>query len=156
VVVQGLAGRLPNIDATPWCTVDERLIDMKKILGAAALVLLFSVPALAQYKPPSGPVTYSGGGGGGGALSGGSTGSRLPNYAPAQFATAAASGSDSTFAPSTFLTFDQAVAEGKAEALAVHKSLAEVAAENNARAKAKAKYAFVQDTSGRVVTTPQQ
>jgi hypothetical protein len=131
---------------------------MKKVLGAAVLVMLFSVPALAQARTTgsTAPNTTSSGGGGGVSLSGGGGyGNKLPSYPRASFATTAASGGDSSFAPSTFLSFDQAVAEGKAVASTVQKTLGEVAAENNATAKAKAKYEFVQDANGRVVPTQQ-
>lgn len=132
---------------------------MKKLLGATALVMVFSVPALAQNNrgASSAPTPYAGGGGGSGSLGagGGAYGNRLPSYPAARFATSTASG-DASFAPSSFLPFDQAVAEGNAEAANVQKPVGQVAAENNAAPRAKAKYAFVQDVNGKVVPTAQQ
>jgi len=132
---------------------------MKKTLGIIAMGLLFSVPAYAQGKSggfaatagggPNGFPSSSGGGGiGGGGIGGGSR-ANLSAYPSARFATASLSG-DSSFAPSSFLTFEQAVEVGKAE-LAPQKSLAQVATENIAAAKAKSRVEFVQDNGGNVV-----
>jgi hypothetical protein len=133
---------------------------MKKLLGIAGFVLLSCVPAHGQSNKGTGvggssPLGVSSGGGGGigGGVNGG--GARLPNYPSAHFSTSAISGGDPSFAPSTFLTFEQAIAEGRAES-ANQKSLAEVATENSATPKAKAKFAFVQDAQGKVVPVPQQ
>jgi hypothetical protein len=135
---------------------------MKKLLGVATFVLLFSMPAHAQNR--GGGVSAGGGGNapsssGGGGVGGsgiGSNGSRLAIYPRATFDVSAVSGSDPSFAPSTFLSFEQAVAEGKAINAANHKSVAETAAENTAARKAKAKVTFVQDGNGKVVPTAQQ
>jgi hypothetical protein len=130
---------------------------MKKILGIAAFVLVFSVPAHGQASKgvgSSAPMVANGGGGTSGSLSG-TSGARLPAYPAAKLATAAVSGGDPSYSPSTFLTFEQAIAEGKAEA-ANQKSLAQAAAENSTTPKTKAKFAFVQDARGNVVPAPQQ
>jgi hypothetical protein len=135
---------------------------MKKFLGVTAFVLLFSIPAHAQTR--GGGVSAGGGGNspsssGGGGIGGGSIGgnvSRLSIYPRATFDVSAVSGSDPSFAPSTFLSFEQAVAEGKAINAANQKSLAEAAAENSAAQKAKAKFAFVQDANGKVVPAARQ
>lgn len=129
---------------------------MKRLLGIAAFVLVFCLPAHGQSsKVGAAPssVATSGGGGIGSAVNG--TGARLPNYPSAHFSTSAVSGGDPSYAPSTFLTFEQAIAEGRAES-ANQKSLAEAATENNATPKAKAKFAFVQNAQGKVVPVPQQ
>lgn len=133
---------------------------MKRLIGLAAFAALLSVSAQAQTKAPSvsgsSPITggsYSGGGGSGG-LGSGSSG-RLPSYPPAQFRVNAVSGTQEAFSPSTFLTYDQAIAAGKA-ALASTKTLAEIAAENSSAQKAKAKVAFVQDAHGNIIAVPQQ
>jgi hypothetical protein len=135
---------------------------MKKGFGIAALVLLSAIQAHGQAtnKGPAvgGGATASSTSGGGGIGGGGATssGSRLPSYPRAQFAMSAFSGGDPSYAPSTFLTFDQAVAEGRAKVDIEHKSLGQVAAENGAAAKAKAKFTFMQDNRGNVVPAPQQ
>jgi hypothetical protein len=136
---------------------------MKKLVGVAALVLLFSIPAHAQAKGGSvgssstnaGGSGGSGGGIGGGSL-GGTNGARLPSYPRASFDVSAASGGDPSFAPSTFLSFDQAVAQGKAILAANQKSLAQIAAENSTAPKTKAKFSFVQDADGNVVPAAQR
>lgn len=134
---------------------------MKKLLGVAAIVLLFSIPAHAQGRgtsvgsAPSASANGGGSGGGAGDVGGG-TSARLPTYPRATFDVTAVSGGDPSFAPSSFLSFEQAVAEGKAINDADRKSLAQVAAENNAALKTKAKFSFVQDGNGKVVPTAQQ
>lgn len=130
---------------------------MKKLLGVGVFVFMFSIPAHAQAKGGgvsvggggNAPTTSGGAGMGGGGIGGNS--SRLPAYPRATFDVSAVSGSDTSFAPSTFLSFEQAVAEGKAITEANHKSVAEIAAENSATQKAKAKFTFVQDANGKVV-----
>jgi len=133
---------------------------MKKILGIIAMGLIFSVPAYAQGRG-GGFNTTAGGGpngfpntnGGAGAIGGGSVGgesrANLPLYPRARFATTTISG-DSSFAPSSFLTFEQAVEVGRVE-LTPRKSLAQVAIENSATSKIKSRIEFVQDNSGKVV-----
>jgi len=95
--------------------------------------------------------SYSGGGGAGGLGSSGS--GHLPSYPLAQFAVNAVSGTNEEFTPSTFLTFEQAIAAGKA-AMPDTRPLGEVAQENSDAQKAKAKIAFVQDASGNVIAVP--
>ena len=135
---------------------------MKKLIGVVALVLLSSLPAHAQARGPavgssSSSISQGGGAGGAGTGSvGGSGNSRLPGYPPTSFAVSAVSGGDPSFAPSTFLSFDQAVAEGKAIIAADQKSLAQTAAENSATPKATAKVTFVQDAEGKVIPTAQR
>lgn len=136
---------------------------MKKLLGIAAFALLFSVPAHGQMSRGAaagsvpGPTANGGGSGGGGGynLSGTAAGTRLSGYPRAQFSVTAVTGGDPSYSPSTFLPFEQAVAEGNAEN-ASPKTLAQIAAENNSAPKAKAKFAFVQDAQGRVVPAPHQ
>jgi hypothetical protein len=128
---------------------------MKKLIGVVALVLLSSLPAHAQAKggavgSSSSPISQ-GGGGTGSSGAGGGGGSRLPGNPPTAFAVSAVSGGDPSFAPSTFLSFDQAVAEGKAINAASQKSLGEIAAENSTAPKAKSKFTFVQNADGNVV-----
>jgi hypothetical protein len=130
---------------------------MKKFLGIAAITLLASIPAFAQSKggsigsSSSAILTSSGGSVGGASIVGTST--RLSNYGRAQFATAAFSGGDSSFAPSAFLTFEQAIELGKLES-APRKSVAEAAAENLTAIKAKSRTQIVQDNGGNLVPVP--
>jgi len=130
--------------------------DMKKTLGIVAIGLVFSVPAYAQGRgggfmasSSSGALTLSGGSVGGGAV-GGESRANIRVYSPATFGTAAFSGGDASFAPSSFLTFEQAVEVGKAE-LAPRKTVAQAAAETVAAMKAKSRVEFVQDNGGKVV-----
>ena len=146
----------------PARPVEERHLIMKKLLGVATIVLLFSIPAHGQGRgvtvgsAPSANATGGGGAGGGAGDIGGGNSVRLPTYPPATFVVSAVSGGDPSFAPSTFLTFEQAVAEGKAINDADRKSLAQVAAENSNAPKAKAKFSFVQDANGKVVPTAER
>jgi hypothetical protein len=132
---------------------------MEKILGIAVMGLLFSIPAHAQGRGggfgagsgPNGFPNVGGGAGGGGGPVGGEARANIRDYGRAQFATAAFSGGDASFAPSSFLTFEQAVEQGRL-ASAPQKSVAEVAAENLAVARAKSRVEFVQDAGGNVVS----
>jgi hypothetical protein len=148
----------------PAVPVNERQTNMKKLIGIATFVLLFSIPAHAQSRGggigSAASANAAGGGGAGGGTGGGGIGgnggARLQSYPRASFEANTVSGGDPSFAPSTFLSFDQAVAEGKAIIAADQKSLAQTAAENSATPKAKAKVTFVQDAEGKVVPTAQQ
>jgi hypothetical protein len=138
--------------------VEEGYSIMKKFLGIAVMGLLFLIPAHAQGRGgggfgagsgPNGFPTFGGGSTGGGPA-GGESRANIQDYGRAQFATAAFSGGDASFAPSSFLTFEQAVEVGKLES-APQKSVAQVAAENLAAMKTKSRVEFVQDAVGRVV-----
>jgi hypothetical protein len=135
---------------------------MKKVLGIAAFALIFSVPAHGQMSRGGGgagsvPGASANGSAssGGYSLSGSTVGPGLSSYPRARLDTTAVSGGDPSYAPSTFMSFEQAVAEGNAEN-AARKTLAQVAAENISAPKAKAKFAFVQDANGRVVPVAHQ
>lgn len=125
---------------------------MKKFLGIAAIVFLGAIPAHAQHASGMGANGNASPNNGGGSTAGGGIGgsvTRLPAYPRATFATAAVSG-DPSFSPSSFMTFEQAVAEGIAESTP-GKSLAQAAAENQAAMKSKSRVAFVQDHGGNVI-----
>ncbi len=129
---------------------------MKELLGVAAFVLLLSIPAHAQTRGAGQTTTptssFNGGGGGtGGGSIGGTNGARIPAYPRATFDMSEVSGGDPSFAPSTFRSFDQAVAEGKAILAEDQKSLGQIAAENSTKPKATTKFTFVQDANGNVV-----
>ena len=112
---------------------------MKTTLIAATSFFLLALPAHAQTRGPvPGQLNYGGGGGGGAGLGGGggATGFRLPvisrqehdEYIYVQ-------GSEDTFVPTRFVSFDAAVKLGK-EALAYRpKTIVEVAAECRAAKK---------------------
>ncbi len=93
---------------------------MLRITGAAVLVLAFAVFAQAQSGRSGAevhftatPPNYSNeaAGGTGSAGSGGSH--TLPHFPPARFAVRDATGSESDYIPSTFLSYKAAVAEGE-------------------------------------------
>ncbi|HUA01478.1 MAG TPA: hypothetical protein VMB02_14180 [Candidatus Aquilonibacter sp.] len=137
---------------------------MKRFLGLTVLILGISVPAHAQSTRGGGfsgvstaglPTASGTGSGGGGAGLGPVSFPTLPTIAPARLGATAVSGSNTTFEPSTFLSFSQAVAAGQAVLDAEHKSVAEAAAENNRAHKLKAKAAMIENAAGdAVITTP--
>ncbi|HKV48678.1 MAG TPA: hypothetical protein VJN69_11360 [Candidatus Acidoferrales bacterium] len=112
---------------------------MKIALGVAAMALLAAVPAGAQtiggtISPPR-------------LLS-----QKLPWIPPAAFNATEVSGAESTYVPSTFVTFDTAVAAGKVQLKELGKTVAEAATDSRAAARANAtKVRFAQDDRGRVV-----
>lgn len=127
---------------------------MKKILAVAAVVLFSSIPAHAQRAAGSAAGSSSSAAltiGGGGASGGGLTGDagHLPIYPRAEFATVAFGG-DPSFAPSSFMTFENAVKEGIAES-APGRTVAQAAADNQAALREKSRVEFVQDHSGNVI-----
>jgi hypothetical protein len=68
---------------------------------------------------------------------------------------AAYSGTPADFVPSVFVTYDRAMAQGRAALAAGNKSVAEVAAENKTVSRMKARFALVQDGSGKAVISRQ-
>lgn len=134
---------------------------MKFIIGAALLILLFSLPANAQgYFGNYGYV------GGGPSLNSSASmnnytgfsgvGNHILASSPVTtFHMTVVDGAGNEFIPSTFVPFEQAVAQGRATLTAKPKTLAEVAAEYRAVKKPKAEVAFVQDNSGRAVAQKQ-
>lgn len=130
---------------------------MKFIIGAALLILLFSLPATAQgYYGNYGNV------GGGPSLNSGASLNNYTGYSGVgnhslssnpvtTFHMTVVDGAGNEFIPSTYVPFEQAVARGRATLTAKPKTLAEVAAENRAVKKPKAELAFVQDNSGRAI-----
>jgi hypothetical protein len=124
---------------------------MKRFFGIAAIILFSSIPAHAQSRvggSSSATINFGGGSVGGGAVT--TDFGHLPTYSPRQFASAAISGDESSFAPSSFMSFEDAVKEGIAESRAA-KSVAQAAADNQAAIKAKSRVEFVQDHSGNVI-----
>jgi hypothetical protein len=109
---------------------------MTKFLGAAAFLLVLSLPAHAQMS------LY------GGSLNG--TAQVLPPYPTLSISITYATGSPD-FVPSSFLNYDQAVTKGKAMIDEAAKPLGEVAKESKVAARPKAKLMIVQDDRGNVV-----
>lgn len=113
---------------------------MKRSMLFAALILFFSLPARAQShmalsggNANSASPNSGGGGGAGGYGGGGGSGiTALPSSPRAQFSYGYAHGSDADFAPSSFLSYDDAVKLGESVLAAKPKSLGEVAAEYRA------------------------
>jgi hypothetical protein len=129
---------------------------MKRLLGLAALILSLSVPAHAQRMGGSGGVINGGGSGGGGGVGLGAVNiPGLPGHPPRDFLITSVSGSESDFTPSTFLSYDEAIAEGRAALAARSKTLAECATESRNSERDKAKIAFLQDANGRAFLAPQ-
>jgi hypothetical protein len=131
---------------------------MKKIIFIAVLILGFSAPALAQRGAVGGGAAgpssgngggggYGGGGYGGGGYGGGFSGG-LPSCPATQFHVVGVSGSNAEFEPSTFVSFDKAVATGKEMIVAENRTVAQAARENNVARKEKARLALVQDNWG--------
>ena len=132
---------------------------VKKLIGLFVLILGVSLSAHAQSRPvPAGGSSTGGGGnslGSGGVGVGGSTGKvmwpNMLNVPRAQFSAINVSGTEQDFQPSTFLSFEKAVAIGQAVIDDEHASLAEVAARNLRAPKEKARIAFVEDAMGNAV-----
>ena len=121
---------------------------MKKLLFLAVLVIGCSVPAFGQHGGgTAGPSSNGGGGGYGGGFGSGSFGGGgvLPSCPPTQFAVVAVSGSNAEWEPSTFVSFEKAVAFGKQVIVIENRTVAQAARENNAARREKARVAVVQD-----------
>ena len=116
---------------------------MKRLLGAAILILWFAAPAHAQYIGGSPNV---GSGSGIGRVSFPS----LPSAPPVHFEVRAVSGG-ADFVPSTFEPFEEAVAKGRVELAVEVKTLGEIARDNSKAAWPKAHVEFVQDHRGKAV-----
>jgi hypothetical protein len=108
---------------------------MKIALGALA-VLFVMAPIHAQ--------------GWGGGLTPPSNFPTLPWTPPTNFLSVDVSGAEATFAPSTFMTFSGAIAEGNIALKQDSKSIAQVAAESR-RTKLQSKIMIEQDENGNVV-----
>lgn len=110
---------------------------MKASLCVAALLLLAAAPAGAQMI-------------GGATLAPPQFFPILPWTPPANLPAVEVSGTDGLYVPSTFLTFDRAIAAGQADLKEQAKTVAEAAAESR-KAKYTAKIRLVQDDRGRAI-----
>jgi hypothetical protein len=108
---------------------------MKRILGVAALLLFFSIPAHAQASI-------------GGSLNSG--GHILQSYPMLSTALTYSVG-PLDYVPTTFMCYDQAIAVGRAAATEHVKTLVEIAQDTRDREKGKGKIVFVQDADNRVI-----
>jgi hypothetical protein len=126
---------------------------MKRLLGLAVLALGLAVPAYAQFSGNS--VGASGSIGSGGGLNGGGSFRHITSYPRAVFATTIVSGTETDFEPSAFVSYDVAVAEGRAVMAFKERSVVEVAREVSSTRGARARVAFVQDASGDPVIVSQ-
>src|SRR5579862_8733852 len=100
---------------------------MKWLLVVGALLLISAIPAQAQSV-----------GFGGGSIGHVSFPS-LTHLPVTQFNSVVVSGSDQDFVPTTYISFDQGVAEGRTTLAMQPKSLGELAQEYNGQARPKAK-----------------
>ncbi|HXU20445.1 MAG TPA: hypothetical protein VN788_07680 [Verrucomicrobiae bacterium] len=121
---------------------------MKRMIGIAAFIMFFAIPAHAQRGGASSSAAPRMGGGGGIGGSGGGMGNLLPAHPPTHFKMSAVSGSDASFIPSGYLPFESAVAEGQAILDAEKKTPAEAAAASSIVPKPHAKVAVVQSADG--------
>ncbi len=127
---------------------------MKRLLGLGVLILSFSLPARAQF---GGSINGMGSIGGMGSINGMGGLSHvnfpdLPSQPEPRYQNSSAHGSEAEFVPSTYVPYEQALAQGQA-ALAPEskpKSVAQVAAEYRSAKRAAAKLAVVQDAQGRI------
>jgi hypothetical protein len=133
---------------------------IKRILGFAALAAGLAMPAYGQASRGAAMANatnasgFIGGGGGFGSGLGGGFGSAgiSVSHAPvAHFSIANVSGSRSEYLPSTFVPYEQAVANGRTILAASPAPLGDVAREAAAAPRQKAKFALVQDDYGNAI-----
>lgn len=135
------------------------------ILGIAAIGLTLALPAYAQMPHSGGGMATPvgpGSGGGGGYSGGGGGGSadtpvdKLPAYARSCFCVASVSGTKMDYVPSTFVSYDKAVADGKTINSTPAPTVAEAArAQREAAANAeKSKFTVVQNDYGYPIVVP--
>ncbi|HEY6467494.1 MAG TPA: hypothetical protein VIY69_15950 [Candidatus Acidoferrales bacterium] len=110
---------------------------MKMTLIIAALILVASVPAGAQSI--------------GGSLTPPRSFHTLPWTPPASPNAIDVTGDAGTYLPSTFVSFDRAVAVGKADLKEQAKTVADAAADSRKTANAAARIRVAQDNNGKLV-----
>jgi hypothetical protein len=115
---------------------------MKWLLAVGGLLLVSAMPAQAQLGGgigSMGHVTFPG----------------LTSYPATQFNTVVVSGTANAYVPTTFASYDQALAQAQSAAqLVTTKSLGEVAHEYSRETRPKARFAFVQDNNGHAIIAP--
>jgi hypothetical protein len=136
---------------------------IKRFLGLAILGMGLAVPAHAQVSHgfaaggAASPLNLNnaGGGGFGSGLGGNSMGrGKLTDYPKARFGVASVSGTQHDYVPSTFVSYDKALAEGRAVLATPPQSPAEAARQQVTAHTEKAKLALVQDDYGNAVIVP--
>lgn len=125
-----------------------------KFMGAAVLVLAFAAAAEAggngaHFTVSPSIYTQSGGGGIGGGATGGA--GAMLHVPPARFAVREVSGNTSDYIPSTFVSYDSAVAEGDTSSDDRPLPLGTYAQESGKPAAKDAKIQIVQKQDGRLV-----
>ena len=139
-------------------TIDLGDSSMKSMLIAAALFVVISLPVHAQGMgsnpagAPSGPLNRASSGG----SMPSSTGQLLSHVPPAQFSTAAASGTLADFNPSIYVPYELAVEKGRVVLHVVPISVAQVAHETRLDPKLLTNFVFTQDRHGNVVAEVRQ
>jgi hypothetical protein len=114
---------------------------MKWLLVVGGLLLVSAIPAQAQTV-----------GFGGGSI-GHMTFPSITHLPATQFNSVVVSGSDQDFVPTTYVSFDKGVAEGRTTLAMRPKSLGELALEYSGQTRPKAKVAFVQNDHGEAIIT---
>jgi hypothetical protein len=110
---------------------------MKWLLAVGGLLLVSAAPAHAQIGGSISKVSFP----------------AVISNPPTQFAATVVSGTAQDFVPTTYASYDQAIAQGRAALAIKQKSLGEVAQEYNHEAKVKAQFTFEQNESGQAMVT---
>jgi hypothetical protein len=110
---------------------------MKWLFAVAGLLLVSAAPAHAQIGGSISKVSFP----------------PLISNPPTQFAVTVVSGTTQDFTPTTYASYDAAIAQGRAALAITQKSLGEVAQEHNREVKVKAKFTFEQDEYGQAMVT---
>jgi hypothetical protein len=115
---------------------------IKVVIGLILLVLLCSLPARAQYRTPGdlgSTLNALGSLNGQGSMLSGSNSLNLSYSPPTPFRVILVSGSEETFVPSAFMTYDQAVALGAGDSHPVFMSYDQAVEKGIADLNSKAK-----------------
>jgi len=125
---------------------------MKRFIGFAILVMGLAVSAHAQtHAVASSAGSQTAAGGGGGFGGGSASASRPTNSAPKHFDMTSASGSEQSYVPSTFLSYDEAITAAENVLELPAPTVAEVARQRAGARTEKAMVALVQDEYGRAI-----
>ena len=124
----------------------------KAIVGSTAMIFIISAPAHAQMGSSSN-ISWGQGGGGGVGGSAPAAINVLPHTAPANPGATIVSGSDADYRPSNFVSFDQAIADGKQRIIVESRTVAQAAAESRRTPQPQAKLIVAQDNRGKIMLT---
>jgi len=129
---------------------------MKRFIGFAILVMGVAVPAHTQTHAVASSAGAQTAAGGGGGLGGGSASpSRLTNSAPRHFDMTSASGSEQSYVPSIFLSYDEAITAAENVLKVPAPTVAVVARQRAGARTEKARVALLQDERGRAIIVRQ-